>query len=308
MSPPCHRARTTLPRSCGTGRARTQTPLPRWHDSPAVHPRGLAGAARRTRASTSRPFDALCPRFTWGVFAPNCRLRARIVPSARSSAARQRRQGRRPDASTPPNPPGLNDEHLRIAPMIWAPARPRPQRSRPHLADIATSPHRSCGRYIRIGLCVLTSSGQRDQRNQRGPTLMPPSTTRATSAPTPRSHSPAEPFRQPVRGNPLSGTRCAAPGARHPVRHPARDTRCECPWLAILRREQAATTGVRRSPMTLTAFCASTTAVASSIGTSRRARTSRSLDTNQVQNPPIQLPSLWYWHVFKALKDHYCWR
>ena len=72
------------------------TPLPQWHDAPDVHPRGLARAARRTRASTSRASDALCPPFTWGVFATNCRLRARIVPSVARQCCEEAPSGQAP--------------------------------------------------------------------------------------------------------------------------------------------------------------------------------------------------------------------
>ena len=54
---------------------------------------------------------------TWGVFAPNCRLRARVVPSPRGTAARKRHQGK---VASRPDPPALNDDGLPIAPMTWA--------------------------------------------------------------------------------------------------------------------------------------------------------------------------------------------
>ena len=52
-----------------------------------------------------------------GVFAPNCRLRRLVVPSPPGAATRKRRQSKVSEASSPPNPPALNDDGLPLAPM-----------------------------------------------------------------------------------------------------------------------------------------------------------------------------------------------
>ena len=77
-----------------------------------------------------------------GVFAPNCRLRARVVPSPRGTAARKRQQTKARKASSPPILPALNDDGLPLAPMTWA------QRLRRVFEiDITTCP--DCGGRLR---------------------------------------------------------------------------------------------------------------------------------------------------------------
>ena len=83
------------------------------------------------RATTCAPEDwlarlaALVPRPRahltryHGVFAPNCRLRARVVPSAPGAASRKCRHGTCQEASRTLNPQ-LNDDGMPIAPMTWA--------------------------------------------------------------------------------------------------------------------------------------------------------------------------------------------
>ncbi len=55
-----------------------------------------------------------------GVFAPNCRLRRLVVPSPPGAAGRKRRQGKGPEAASPPEPTTLNDDGLPLAPMTSA--------------------------------------------------------------------------------------------------------------------------------------------------------------------------------------------
>ena len=55
-----------------------------------------------------------------GVFAPNCRLRPRVVPSPAGTAVRKRQRCTAREASSRATPPALNDDGLPIAPMTWA--------------------------------------------------------------------------------------------------------------------------------------------------------------------------------------------
>ena len=86
------------------------------------------------------------------LLAPNRRLRARIVPSPRGSAARKRCQGRRPDAPLC-RTHRRNDEDFPIAPMTWPERRVTNHRSvcssdRSEIGiDITTCP--DCGRRLR---------------------------------------------------------------------------------------------------------------------------------------------------------------
>lgn len=77
-----------------------------------------------------------------GVFAPNCRLRQRVVPSPRGTAARKRQQRKVSVASPPPHLPALNDDGLPIAPMTWA-----ERLRRVFQIDITTCP--DCGGRLR---------------------------------------------------------------------------------------------------------------------------------------------------------------
>ena len=76
-----------------------------------------------------------------GVFAPNCRLRARVVPSP-DRAARTRHRCKHRDAATHPSTPALNDDGLPMAPMTWAERLQRVFR-----IDITTCPE--CGGRLR---------------------------------------------------------------------------------------------------------------------------------------------------------------
>jgi hypothetical protein len=62
------------------------------------------------------PISPVAFFFSWGVFAPNCELRARIVPSP-AGATRKRHPCKRRDTSAPLNTPTLNDDDLPMAPM-----------------------------------------------------------------------------------------------------------------------------------------------------------------------------------------------
>jgi len=77
-----------------------------------------------------------------GVFAPNCRLRRRVVPSPPGAATRKRRQCKVSEASSPPNPPALNDDGRHLPPMTWA-----ERLRRVFEIDITTCP--DCGGRLR---------------------------------------------------------------------------------------------------------------------------------------------------------------
>jgi hypothetical protein len=73
--------------------------------------RRLAALVPRPRAHLARYQRAI---------APNCRLRARVVPSTQSTATRIRRQTKVQTTSRPPGLPALNDDGPPIAPLNWA--------------------------------------------------------------------------------------------------------------------------------------------------------------------------------------------
>ena len=77
-----------------------------------------------------------------GVFAPNCRLRKRVVPSP-DRAARKRHRCKRQHDNTHPITPSLNDDGLPMAPMTWAERLQRVFR-----IDITTCPE--CGGRLRL--------------------------------------------------------------------------------------------------------------------------------------------------------------
>jgi hypothetical protein len=77
-----------------------------------------------------------------GVFAPNCPLRTRVVPSPRGSAVRKRHPCKAREASSPPSLSALNDDGLPIAPMTWA-----ERLRRVFQIDITTCP--DCGGRLR---------------------------------------------------------------------------------------------------------------------------------------------------------------
>ena len=100
-------------------------------------------AAPGQRTLTLRP-RANLTRYH-GLFAPNCRLRPRVVPSPRGATRKRRHCTRRKedaDATSAPQAPAVNDDGLPIAPMNWA-----ERLRRVFLIDITTCPR--CGGRLR---------------------------------------------------------------------------------------------------------------------------------------------------------------
>ena len=150
---PCDRPRTPRGRSRRAGRARTHPPLPGRHNPHGVPPRrlasGLARTPRRARAPTARAPHPIPLPGVGGLRAqlstpPACC--ARVVPSPPGASTRKRQQCKVSEASSPPNPPALNDDGLPLAPMTWAePCDGQVQRV--FLIDITTCP--DCGGRLR---------------------------------------------------------------------------------------------------------------------------------------------------------------
>ena len=77
-----------------------------------------------------------------GVFAPNCRMRARVVPSTSATTIHKRQRCKAREASSPSSPLPLNDDGLPMAPMTWA-----ERLRRVFQIDITTCP--DCGGRLR---------------------------------------------------------------------------------------------------------------------------------------------------------------
>ena len=114
-------------------------------DWPADWLARLAALVPRPRAHLTR-----YPFLAWGGLRaklstpPACC--ARVAPSRPGAATRKRQQCKVSEASSPPNPPALNDDGLPLAPMTWAePCDGQVQRV--FLIDITTCP--DCGGQLR---------------------------------------------------------------------------------------------------------------------------------------------------------------
>ncbi len=152
-----------------------------------------------------------------GVFAPNCRLRRRVVPSPRGAAARTRQQGKGPEASSPPNPPTLNDDGLPLAPMTWTESRVTANSSASSRSTSPPAPTAVAhcdglrgtafggppsGGRLR-GAAFGRDSARGDPQDAASREITRPSTANyragTSAALTPRSHLPAESLRRPAR-------------------------------------------------------------------------------------------------------------